>query len=287
MLSKETSPPPRYSQGSIIKEMEKHGLGTKTTRASILQTLYDRGYIQGKSIGVTALGMKVADTLGKYSPELVSEKLTRSFEKEMELVEKGKKKRENIIKHAKKVLTKIAKELKANEIKIGRDLEKGILETKEEQSYLGACAVCDNGDLKVMFNPMTKKRFVGCSSYFFCIKCGFSKTACKCKCSKCGKPKGKCKCDWKEKKWTPKCTTGYPLPLKGMINNTGAICEKCRTPIIQVWRKGKRPFRMCLDPLCETKKEWKKPEKGTVDVKKIHKKMMKKSTSTKSRKKRN
>jgi len=275
MIDKETSPPPRYSQGSIIKELEKHNLGTKTTRASILQTLYDRGYIQGKSIEVTQLGMKVAQTLGKYIPELVSEELTRSFEKDMEDVEAGKKKRDNIIKSARRVLKKISKEIRAHEAKIGAELEKGILETKEEQSYLGACTSCEGGDLKVMFNPMTKKRFVGCSNYFVCSGCSFTKTACKCKCPICGQPKGKCKCDWKEKKWTPTCTTGYPLPLKGMINNTGAVCEKCGTPIIQVWRKGKRPFRMCLDPLCETKKDWNKPDKGVTDVKKVHKKNVK------------
>jgi hypothetical protein len=41
-----------------------------------------------------------------------------------------------------------------------------------------------------------------------------------------------------------------------MIQPTGKICEKCGTPIVQVLRKGKRPFRMCLDPKCETKKDW-------------------------------
>ncbi|MEM7825572.1 MAG: DNA topoisomerase I, partial [Candidatus Aenigmatarchaeota archaeon] len=60
LLSKETQPPPRYSQGSIIKELEKRNLGTKATRAEILQTLYDRRYIFGKSIQVTKLGEVVA-----------------------------------------------------------------------------------------------------------------------------------------------------------------------------------------------------------------------------------
>jgi hypothetical protein len=48
-----------------------------------------------------------------------------------------------------------------------------------------------------------------------------------------------------------------------MIQATGKVCEKCGTPIIQVWRKGRRPFRMCLDPKCETKKDWGKPKKET------------------------
>ncbi|HDK41904.1 MAG TPA: DNA topoisomerase I, partial [Candidatus Pacearchaeota archaeon] len=47
---KETQPPKRYSQASILSELEKRNLGTKATRASILETLYDRGYIREKSI---------------------------------------------------------------------------------------------------------------------------------------------------------------------------------------------------------------------------------------------
>ncbi len=256
MLDKKTSPPPRYSQGSIVKEMEKHNIGTKTTRATILQTLYDRGYVVGKSIEVTGLGMQVAKTLSKYVPEIVSEDLTRKFEKSLEKIEKGKLKRENTVKNAKKIIGKISKEFKKNEIKIGKELENAILKTKEEQSRLGSCPTCDDGDLKILFSPFTKKRFVGCSNYNKCAVCGFSRKACKCKCPNCGNQKGKCKCTLKEKQWTPTCSTGYPLPLSGSMTNTGGICEKCKTPIIQVWRKGKRPFRMCLDPKCETKKDW-------------------------------
>jgi len=33
-------------------------------------------------------------------------------------------------------------------------------------------------------------------------------------------------------------------------------CDSCTTPIIQVQYPARRPFRMCLDPLCKTKKDW-------------------------------
>ncbi len=222
LLDKETTPPPRYSQGSIVKELEKRNVGTKTTRAQILQTLYDRGYITGKSVEVTELGMQVAEVLAKYVPEIVSEDLTRKFEKEMESIEKGKRKREKVVSEAKKILGKIIVEFKEHEMSIGRELEKAVLETKKQQSLLGPCPNCGK-DLKILFSPRTRKRFCGCSSY-------------------------------------PKCKTGYPLPLIGRIDRTDKICEFCKTPIIQVWRKGKRPFRMCLFPQCETKKDWNKPK---------------------------
>ena len=114
----------------------------------------------------------------------------------------------------------------------------------------------------MLFSPWTKKSFVGCSNYSRCAKCGFTKKACKCVCPICKGEKGKCKCEWKAKVWTPKCSTGYPLPFGASIQRLDKTCEKCKTPMIQVIRKGKRPFRMCLDPKCETKADWGKPRKG-------------------------
>jgi DNA topoisomerase-1 len=260
LLSKETQPPSRYSQGSIVRELEKHNLGTKTTRATILQTLYDRGYIEDKSIEVTTLGMKVGETLAEYTPELVSEELTRDFEESMAKVEQGKAKKETIMKQARTVITKVSEEFKQNEQKLGETLEDAVIEMQNKKQLLGPCPNC-GGELKVLFSPWTKKKFVGCSSYTKCKLCGFTKKACKCKCPICGGLKGKCKCEWKLKVWNPTCGTGFPLPSRGLIESTEKICEQCRTPIIKVIRKGARPFTMCLDPKCKTKEGWlKTPE---------------------------
>ena len=50
LLAKQTEPPARYSQGKLIQEMEKRGLGTKSTRASIIDTLYERKYFRGDPV---------------------------------------------------------------------------------------------------------------------------------------------------------------------------------------------------------------------------------------------
>jgi DNA topoisomerase-1 len=258
MLSKQTAPPPRWSQAAIIKEMEKRELGTRATRAAILQTLYDRYYVTDKTIRVTDLGMSVAKTLKKYVPDLVDEKLTRKFEKEIEQISQEKIKKEKLFEQAKKALIKISDEFRAHEEDIGKELGKAIITTQEDRNTLGPCPNC-GANLKIMFSPWTKKSFVGCSAYSKCKACGFSKKACKCACPICGGIKGKCKCEWKAKEWKPTCATGYPLPAMAMIQRLDKICEKCKTPMIQVVRKGKRPFRMCLDPKCETKADWNKP----------------------------
>jgi len=223
-LAKETQPPARYSQGSIIKEMEARNLGTRATRAEILQTLYDRGYISGKSIQVTKLGEAVTQALKEYCPRILSEELTRKFEEEMELVYNGKKKREEVVEEAKKTLKEILEEFKLNEKKIGKKLLEALMTKREEERKLGSCPNCKTGELRILRSRLSGKFFVGCSNY-------------------------------------PNCKTGYPLPAGAMIQPTGKICEKCGTPIVQVLRKGKRPFRMCLDPKCETKKDWNKKAK--------------------------
>jgi DNA topoisomerase-1 len=260
-LTKETQPPGRYSQGSILRELEKRNLGTKATRAEILQTLYDRKYISGKSIQVTKLGEAVTNALKNYSPRILSEELTKKFEEEMEQVYNGKKKREEVVEEAKETLADILREFKENEQKIGKKLLEGLQEARKEERHLGTCPNCKTGELRILRSRFSGKFFVGCSNYFRCAKCGFTRTACKCKCEICGQPKGKCKCSWKDKKWLPTCQTGYPLPGGASIQAMGKICEKCNTPIIQVWRKGKRPFRMCLDVNCPTKADWNKKTK--------------------------
>ena len=74
----QTKPPKRYSPASIVSELEKRGLGTKATRASIIETLYNRHYITDtKSIKATPLGIHLIESLGKYSKIIIDEKLTQ------------------------------------------------------------------------------------------------------------------------------------------------------------------------------------------------------------------
>jgi DNA topoisomerase-1 len=218
LLEKETQPPGRYSQGSIVKEMEKHGLGTRATRAEILQTLINRGYISGRSVHVTKLGETVTRVLKKFCPRILDEKLTRHFEKETDLVFKRKKKREKIGKEAKKFLVGVLKDFKKNEKKIGKKLLEGLIIARREERKLGTCPNC-GGELRVIVSRRTRKRFAGCSSY-------------------------------------PKCKTGFPLPQFGKIIPLHKDCEVCGLPMIQVWRKGKRPFRMCINHKCKSKEGW-------------------------------
>ena len=102
LAEKETQPPARYNRASIIKKLEKEGLGTKATRSAIIETLEKRKYIAESPIEVTGFGMKVYETLKKNAPEILLTKLTRHFEKEMEGIRQGKVKPVSVLKEAQK-----------------------------------------------------------------------------------------------------------------------------------------------------------------------------------------
>ncbi len=224
---KETQPPKRYTQASIISELEKRNLGTKATRASIIQTLYDRGYIREKSIQATYLGISLIKSLEKYSPIIIDEKLTRSFEKDMENIEKTRKdfeeKKNNVIKKAKKTITEISQDFKDNEEEIGKELVKAnekIRLREREENKLNICPVCKKGILTIIYSKKNKRQFVACDKY-------------------------------------PECTNTYTLPPNGLIKplTPNKICEECGFPLLMRISKGKRPWTFCFNPECPTNKE--------------------------------
>ncbi len=215
---KETQPPPRYNPASIVKELEARNLGTKATRATILQNIYERGYIFGNQITVTELGIEVVDSLIKHCPEIVSEDLTVQFEREMEEIQGGKRDKEEVIAKARAELDKILSKFRQHQLEIGKQLAESYRITRLKQRTLGKCVKC-GGDLRIIVSRATRKRFAGCSNY-------------------------------------PECKTSFPLPQIGMIIALGKNCEQCGAPMIQVSRIGMRPYRMCLDPKCPSKAEW-------------------------------
>ena len=164
MEEKETSPPPRFTQASILKEMEKESIGTKATRAHILQTLYDRGYIDGSSISVTEVGEAVVKTLDKYCPSILSTELTRKFEERMELIKDGKESRNEIVAEARNVIREIMESFHQNEGVIGKELSEAVDETARRMAEI-APDKC-GGMLKMIYTK--KGRFIGCSNYPNC-----------------------------------------------------------------------------------------------------------------------
>ena len=96
--------------------MEKEEIGTKATRANIIETLTDRKYLQGTDkLPVSDLGFEVTEVLEKYCPTVVSPEMTRSLEEKMEAIQAGKETKYTVLADAMKRLKVVTAELKQKE----------------------------------------------------------------------------------------------------------------------------------------------------------------------------
>jgi len=218
-----TKPPPRYNPGSLLKKMEEAEIGTKATRAGIIQTLYDRKYVRDERIVVTDLGFEVVELLKKYCPSVVSIKLTRDLEEKMNKIQLNSEKRENVLLTAVEILKPVVEELKIQEKVIGEQLSNAIKQAKLEERTIGTCPVCKTGKLMTLYSRKTGKRFIGCTNYF--------KNSCK---------------------------AAFPLPQRGTVRPLGRNCRGCGWPVVQVRIKGNRPWTLCFNPQCPLKEERRK-----------------------------
>jgi DNA topoisomerase-1 len=90
---KETTPPPRYSEAGLIKELEKRGIGRPSTYASIIQTLQDRKYVdkEGRTLIPTDTGDVVSSFLEEHFEGYISDDFTSGMEDELDDIASGKR----------------------------------------------------------------------------------------------------------------------------------------------------------------------------------------------------
>ena len=82
-----------------MRSMEDEEIGTKATRADIIETLYERGYVKDahRSMVATPLAFCVSEILTKYCPKVMNVKFTRELESMMEQIELGKETKEQVV----------------------------------------------------------------------------------------------------------------------------------------------------------------------------------------------
>lgn len=86
-----TQPPPRYNDASLVRELERQGIGRPSTYAAIISTLQDRGYVdrQNRQFTPTRLGQEVWLILGRAFPHLFAVDFTARMEDELDGIESG------------------------------------------------------------------------------------------------------------------------------------------------------------------------------------------------------
>ncbi|UCG67923.1 MAG: DNA topoisomerase I [Thermoplasmata archaeon] len=162
LLEDQTKPPGRYGQGSLITEMERLGLGTKSTRHEIIQKLYVRGYVKDSPPRPTPSGIAVIEALEEHARTITRARMTSTLEKDMAEVAEGNKDFEDVVNESQQMLDKVFIILEENQERIGT----AIKEALKQQRIVGKCSKC-GGELLIM-RSHRGKRFVGCSSFPKC-----------------------------------------------------------------------------------------------------------------------
>lgn len=216
-----TKPPSRYNPRTLLKKMEKEEIGTKATRATTIQTLYDRKYVEGgQSIIVTGLGFEVAEVLRNYCPSVISSEMTRKLEKDMEQIQLKQETKQNILANTIKILKPVTLTLKQKQSEIGAQLGQRIKQIRCDEQTIGSCPSCKTGKLVIVRSKKTGKRFIGCTNFF-----------------------------------EDKCSTSFPLPQIGTIKPLITPCKTCSYPVIKVLINAKRHWNLCLNANCPAKEQ--------------------------------
>ena len=204
-------PPPFYNPSSLLKVLENANLGTKATRAGIVDSLKSRGYTLNDRFELSTLGYTTFETLQQYMPLMLSSEFTRQLEEGMEAIQTKNQDRESALAHARKDLLELLNRFQEQEKEIGNALVAGLQRFWKEKQELGICPKCNEGKLIVIRSPKTGKRFVGCSNY-------------------------------KEKK----CDQTFPLPQKGEIRPLDKKCEYCGYQMFSVV-SPRRKWETCVN----------------------------------------
>lgn len=215
MVQKQTDPPARYSQGRLIQEMERLGLGTKSTRASIIDTLYQRKYLKNDPCEPSQLGMAIIDALSTYAPRITSPDMTRELEDDMNKVSEGKSSENKVVDHSRALLASLMDAL----IEHTEDLSEAIADAATADAKVGVCPKCGK-DLVVKSSMKTRGSFVGCMG-------------------------------WPECDVTYPLPQGKISALEG----DAARCPECGAPRVKVQPFRSRAYECCINPKCPTNVE--------------------------------
>jgi len=252
-----TQPPPRYSEATLVKELEKKGIGRPSTYATIISTIQDRGYVvlEQRRFAATELGEIVTDQLVEFFGDLINTEFTAHMESDLDSVESGQRRWDDIVS-------------KFHELFIS-DLEKaegGMKSIKANPQLTDVtCDKCGS-PMAVLFNKRGK--FLGCSKYPECKntmpvdgpreKAEVIETDYKC--PKCESPMvirtGK-RGRFLACTAFPKCKSTASVDDEGRIvepKKTGIECDKCGSEMVV---KGSRrgPFLACSGfPKCRNAK---------------------------------
>jgi DNA topoisomerase-1 len=253
-----TQPPPRYSEASLVKSLEKEGIGRPSTYAAIISKIQDRGYVEVKErrFFATELGMVVTDLLVENFPKVMDLKFTGHMEDELDLIESRKARRDDVLSEF------------WEPFRQALEIAKTKMQTVKGAETDEKCPQCQK-PLVVRYSKKRGSSFLGCSGYPECTytkpQGGEARPApveTEHKCPTCGKPliqRMGSRGPFLGCSGYPECRTTMNFDAEGKpvlaSRPTEHTCDKCGKPM--VLREGPRgPFLACTGyPKCRNAKD--------------------------------
>ena len=213
--SKQTKPPARYSEASIITAMEKKGLGTKATRHDVVQKLIDRKFVvlEDRALRPTNVGRSVVVALRANAEQITSPAMTADLESAMDEIASGRKDRTEVIDHSRSLLAPAMDALIGAQEHIAEEIARG---EKGDVVVCGSCPTCGS-DMHIKYPKVGFGQFLGCSAW------AADGTG---------------------------CPTSFPLPASGKIECLEDQCHECGAPRIRHTAFRKAPVEKCVNPAC-------------------------------------
>jgi DNA topoisomerase-1 len=152
-----TQPPPRFTESSLVKELEEKGIGRPSTYATILSTIQDRGYVlkEKSRLKPTILGSSVSDLLIEGFPEIMDVQFTAEMEEKLDEVEEGNI---NWAELLKRFYKEFGKRLKQAEVSMKSLRREGVPTDID----------CDQCGAKMIIKWGKRGEFLSCSRYPEC-----------------------------------------------------------------------------------------------------------------------
>jgi DNA topoisomerase-1 len=253
-----TQPPPRYNEGSLVRELESRGIGRPSTYAEIISKVQARAYVHklaGGGFQPTELGCFVVDGLVLSQLDFMDPGFTAQMEEDLDEVGAGKLERVQLLQRFYQ--------------RFSRQLEKSKKLPPWKPAPVETDEACEECGTPLLKRWSKNGWFLGCSAY---PKCKFTRDLgsdgnaaappreTDIRCDKCGKPmvvKTGRFGEFLSCAGYPKCKNARPVPL-------GVPCPKCGGDLIEIRsrKKGGRSFYGCSNYNAEQKcdfKLWAKP----------------------------
>jgi DNA topoisomerase-1 len=196
--------------------MERRGLGTKSTRASIIQRLYDVKYLKGDPVEPSQLGIAVIKALHEFAPPITTPEMTAQLEESMTKVSEGADTQDHVVVQSRAVLSEWIDKL----IDHTEDLGDAIADAVVADAKVGVCPKCGR-DLVMKSSAKTRGSFIGCMGWPDCD-----------------------------------VTYPVPSRVKVIpIEGDGAVCPECGAPRIKCQPFRQRAYEQCVNPACPTNRE--------------------------------